>query len=402
MPATRSSRYVRLSVAALLIGLFFSGRPLSAQDTPSRTEERLEELRTQIQSLEQERSQTLQQEEATLQRLEETTREIKVRQALIGTYRRRIQELEHRRDSLQRSMNELEQQRRRLKKEYQERVVHAYKYGRLHDLALILSAESINQMFIRIKYLRQFAQQRIDRREALVATNRKLRQQQQGLKETLAENRRLLEESRAERRKLVGLKEERQQLVRRLRQQKSTIEEELSEKRAAAERLAEELKELMASEERRRREAGATAEEEARALTGSFMDNKGGLPWPVSGVVTEEYGTRVNEVHGTKTMSPGITIQTSPGEAVNAVFRGTVARVTIMPGYGSCAIVRHGEYMSVYCNLSSLYVRENDQVRAGQRIAHAGTPSEPLGAALFFGLFTGDGHTNPQPWLQPR
>ena len=158
----------------------------------------------------------------------------------------------------------------------------------------------------------------------------------------------------------------------------------------------------MASEERRTREAGEVAEEEARALTGSFQQNKGGLPWPVSGVVTEDYGTRVHEVHGTKTVSPGITIQTSPSDAVEAVFRGTVARVTIMPGYGSCAIIRHGQYMSVYCNLSSLYVREGDRVRAGDRIAHAGTPSEPLGAGIFFGLFTGDGHIDPEPWLRNR
>jgi septal ring factor EnvC (AmiA/AmiB activator) len=397
-----TSRKLFLLAGLFLLGVVYPGATAWAQESSNPTEQRLEDLRNQIESLEQQRSRTAEREEATLETLEETNREIRVRQALIDTYSRRIGELEARRDSLRRSMKQLERQQQRLKQEYQERVTHAYKYGRLHDLALILSAESINQVFIRIKYLRQFAQQREERREKIVATNDKLQQQQENLQETLAENRKLLENSRAERRNLVQLKQERQELVTTLRERQTSLESELAEKRAAAERLEQELENLMATEERRTREAGEVAKEEARVLTGSFQDNKGGLPWPVSGVVTEDYGTRVHEVHGTKTVSPGITIQTNPSETVEAVFRGTVARVTIMPGYGSCAIIRHGEYMSVYCNLSSLYVREGDQVRAGDRIAHAGTTDEPLGAGLFFGLFTGNGHINPQPWLQSR
>lgn len=395
-------RHTVLLITLLIGGLLYPAVPGRAQEDTRQTEQRLNDLREQIQSLEKQRSQTAEREEATLETLEETNHEIRVRQALIETYSQRIAQLEDRRDSLRRSMQQLESQQQRLRKEYQERVIHAYKYGRLHDLALILSAESINQMFIRIKYLRQFAQQREERREAILATNRKLQDQQQGLQETLTENRRLLENSRVERQKLVQLKRERQELVATLRDRQSSLENELEEKRAAARRLEQELENLMASEERRTKEAGEVAEEEAKALTGSFVENKGGLPWPVSGVVTEDYGTRIHEVHGTKTVSPGITIQTNPEETVEAVFRGTVARVTIMPGYGSCAIIRHGEYMSVYCNLSSLYVREGDRVRSGDRIAHAGTSAEPLGAGIFFGLFTGDGHIDPEPWLHAR
>ncbi len=396
------SRISTLLVGFLLAAALYPSTAAQGQDGPNQTEQRLADLREQIESLEKQRSRTAQREEATLETLEETNREIRVRQALIETYSERISQLENRRDSLRRSMDRLERQQQRLKTEYQARVTHAYKYGRLHDLALILSAESINEMFIRIKYLRQFARERDERRQAILATNRKLEKQQEGLQKTIAENRRLLKNSRAERHTLVGLKQERQELVATLRQKQSSLQSQLEEKRAAAKRLERELEDLMASEERRTREAGEIAEEEAKALTGSFQENKGGLPWPVSGVVTEDYGTRVHELHGTKTVSPGITIQTNPSDAVEAVFRGTVARVTIMPGYGSCAIIRHGQYMSVYCNLSSLYVREGDRVRAGDRIAHAGTPSEPLGSGIFFGLFTGEGHINPEPWLQAR
>lgn len=375
----------------------------SSQDVQARTQQRLDALRSQIDQLETRRNETEQKERATLKTLEETNREIKVRQALINTYEQRIAQLRDRRDSLRRSMNALEEHLERLMAEYQKRIRHAYKYGRLHDVALVLSAESINQMLIRIKYLRRFALERQRKREAIEATRSELAEQQEGLESTISENQQLLAESRQERKELVALRRQRRDLIEELRARQSEIEDELAQKRESVQQLEAKLEELMASEQRRREEAGEEARAEARALTGSFQQNKGQLPWPVQdGVVTETYGTHVHEVYGTKTVSPGMTIKTEPKSLVRAVFSGTVARVFVMPGYGSCATLRHGSYMTVYCNLSSLYVREGDEVTSGDRIAHAGDETQPLGAAVFFGLFTGNGHVNPRPWLRPQ
>lgn len=385
-------------VALLVLPGTASGQESAGEQ--ARTQQRLEALRNQIEQLEARRSETARREQATLETLEETNREIKVRQALIDTYSQRIAQLRARSDSLRRSMADLETQLEELRSEYRERVRHAYKYGRLHDLALVLSAESINQMLIRLQYLRRFAIERERKRREIEETRAELEDQQEDLQATIAENQELLKESRSERRQLVDLRQKRRSLIEELRARQSELEQELTQTRQDARQLEQKLEELMASEERRREEAGAEARAEADALTGSFRENKGQLPWPVrDGVVTETYGTQVHEVYGTKTVSPGMTIQTEPESPVHAVFSGTVSRVFVMAGYGSCATIRHGDYMSVYCNLSSLYVREGDEVTSGDRIAHAGDEEQPLGNAVFFGLFTGDGHINPRPWL---
>lgn len=403
LPSPERSSSGLWPAAVILVGLLALPGTSSGQEATgeqARTQQRLQALRNQIDQLEERRNETARREQATLETLEETNREIKIRQALIDTYSQRIEQLRARSDSLRRSMTNLENQLEELRSEYRERVRHAYMYGRLHDLALVLSAESINQMFIRLQYLRRFALERERKRREIEETRAELEEQQEGLEATIAENQELLKESRSERRQLVDLRQKRRSLIDELRARRSELEQELTQTRRDARQLEQKLEALMASEERRREEAGAEARAEAEALTGSFRENKGQLPWPVQdGVVTETYGTHVHEVYGTKTVSPGMTIQTEPESPVHAVFSGTVSRVFVMAGYGSCATIRHGDFMSVYCNLSSLYVREEDEVTSGDRIAHAGNDDQPLGNAVFFGLFTGNGHTDPRPWL---
>ena len=148
--------------------------------------------------------------------------------------------------------------------------------------------------------------------------------------------------------------------------------------------------------------AAEAAASEFVELTGSFRENKGRLPWPTSGVVTGTFGTRTHPVYGTKTRSIGIEISTSPMAPVRAVFDGRVERIFAMPGYGTCVMVSHGDYATIYANLSSVNVQQNQRVRAGEGIARTGTSDDPLGAGLFFGLFAESQAVDPAAWLQRR
>lgn len=396
-------RIGRLSVWVLLLGLSVHGIA-RAQSDRAATERRLEQLKEQIQQDQERLSETAEAEEATRQRLENLRREIALRQELTTTYQRRLKELRAERDSLRSSLQNLDRRLNTLKTQYQRRAQHAYKYGRLNDIALILAANSINQMLIRVQYLHRFAEQRREKLTSIRQTTADLQSRREDLQASQARTEELLDEAQAERENLRQLQEQRRTVIAELRAERETLKEEIDRKQSAAQELESRIREMIASSESENAPAGRTPAERAayEELSASFVENRGKLPWPADGVVTEPYGDRVDPVYGTTTRHPGILIATNPGASVRVVFNGEVAAIDFVPGYGQYLVVRHGDYLSVYSNFSELYVTEGQSLEAGQLLGRAGTNEEPRGAGVFFAVFdktTGEA-INPRRWLR--
>ncbi len=134
----------------------------------------------------------------------------------------------------------------------------------------------------------------------------------------------------------------------------------------------------------------------------SFSSQKGKLAWPSEGTVAEPYGEVINPVYGTKSMNPGILIATTEAAGVQSVFEGKVTAIYPIPEFGQVITISHGEFTTVYGNLSSLFVSEGMYVSAGQLIGAAGTKDEPRGEAVFFALFEDNVELNPEVWLAKR
>lgn len=390
-----------------LVGILLAVRPAAAQQEPDRaaTEERLRELQRQIDEDQKRLSQTTEAERATMETLQNLDRQIALRTELIKNYRRRVMEINRESDSLRSSMAALEDDLDRLRAQYRRHAVHAYMYGRMHDLALILSAKSINQMLIRVNYLRRFAQRRREQLNTIAATGAALQERRAELEGMQARNQQLLVDAQREQRRLEQDKQQRRQVIAGLRNQRINIEKELDQRRAALRQLSARLEEIAESAPTRRRVREASDPANASALvelSGSFLQNRGRLPWPADGVVREPFGDVVNPVYGTTTPNPGILIDTPASAAVHAVFDGQVVEVSILPDFGTYVAVEHGDYQTIYSNFSATYVSEGDYVRAGQVIGRAGTDAEPRGRAVFFGLFADKRFVDPQPWLMPR
>jgi len=137
-------------------------------------------------------------------------------------------------------------------------------------------------------------------------------------------------------------------------------------------------------------------------LGASFAENRGRLPWPADGTVTAMFGPRTESTYGTRTFSPGMDVATAPGAEVRAVFGGTVTRVGAMAAYGTYVMVAHGDFTTVYGNLSATSVASGDPVATGQAVGRAGTDEQARGPALFFAVFEGDEPVDPLGWLAPR
>ena len=377
----------------------------TANETRAATEDRLSQLKAQIEEDQRRLTATTEAERGTMEMLQDLDRQIALREELILNYRKRVRQISYESDSLRSTLNQLEEDLNRLKQQYQTRAEHAYKYGRMHDLALILSARSINQMLIRVRYLHRFASKRRARLSAILDAGEEVRTRRVKLDEMLDRNEQLLREAEQEQRNLERLTRSRRQLIAELRQQRSTIEQSLEQSQAAARELENRIRELTRAASTRRRIAEAAnprAAAEFIEMTGSFQQNRGKLPWPTSGVVREPFGDITNPVYGTKTPNPGILIDTPASAEVRSIFDGQVIDVSILPEYGTYVVIEHGEYKSVYSNFSLTYIAEGDRVKAGQIIGRAGTDAEPKGKAVFFALFKDGAPIDPVPWLQGR
>lgn len=137
------------------------------------------------------------------------------------------------------------------------------------------------------------------------------------------------------------------------------------------------------------------------ALSGSFASNKGRLPMPITGsyAITAHYGQyNVQGLSGVQLDNKGINITGHPGAQARAVFKGEVTAVFSFGGTYN-VIVRHGSYMSVYCNLRSASVRNGQQVSAGQTLG-AVAPDASGNCTLHFQLRRETAKLNPEAWLR--
>lgn len=372
------------------------------------TGERLDNLKQQIDRSQTRLKKMAEAEKTTQEKLNRLEREIALRKELVDTYQQRLGQLKQERQSLRDTLDQLKGQLDQLRREYQARALHAYKYNRIPDLALILASRSINQMLVRIRYLQRFVQQRQRQRSDVEQAATQVRRSRKRLKEKQAETRTLLAEARTERENLRALKADREEVINQLRDRRSELKKEIEQKQSQARQLQEQIREI-AAKMKQSEEQTTDAEQTQQAavsanLSSSFEQNKGKLPWPAKGAITEGFGDQVDPVHGTTTFHPGILIATKPEEQVQSVFKGTVSGIDFVPGYGTYLVVRHGDYLSVYSNFSTLYVSQGDAVSPGQVLGLAGTEEEPRGAGVFFAVFDRSQNTSVDPtaWLSAR
>ena len=190
---------------------------------------------------------------------------------------------------------------------------------------------------------------------------------------------------------------------------KKSAEEKARAERAAREaekaRLAAERKAVAEAKVREREVAEAkkaTKTEYAvssvdRQLTGNFESNRGRFPMPVVGSyrIVHRFGTNtVTDVKGHVTLDKkGIDIKGQPGAAVRCIFDGEVSAVFSYSGT-TVVIVRHGSYLSVYCDLASVNVSRGQRVSANQTLGRLGSDG-----MMQFQLRKGNSKLNPESWL---
>jgi len=141
---------------------------------------------------------------------------------------------------------------------------------------------------------------------------------------------------------------------------------------------------------------------EETLLSGNFERNQGRLPWPTSnGFISGHFGIQQHPIlkHVT-TNNKGVYIQTPAGSSARAVFEGVVTQLFSVPGSNNGVIIQHGNYRTVYANLTQIFVREGDHVSAKQAIGKIYTDDDSDNKTeLYFQVYNGRNVQNPESWI---
>ena len=374
-----------------------------------------------------------------LNTLSSLTSQITQRKTYIQTINDDVTKLNREINALDRQLKALQKDLAEKKKKYEASVQYLYRNRNIQErLLFILSADNLSQTYRRIRYARQYATYQRLQGEEILKKQEQVKAKQAELKKTRAAKEKLLKEREAERAKLEKEEKEKKAILSNLQKKQKGLQDEISKKRREANQLNARIDKLIADEiEKARKQAAAEAKKQAaadkkagkpttpssgsattkkaapvdaftmskadRELSGSFVSNKGKLPMPVTGsyMITSKYGQyAVEGLRNVKLDNKGIDIQAKPGAKARAIFDGKVAAVFQLNGLFN-VLIRHGSYISVYCNLSSASVKAGDTVKTRQSIGTVfSNKADNNRTVLHFQLRKEKDKLNPEPWLE--
>jgi len=367
-----------------------------------------EEIRVTNQLLEEARQTT----ETNVNELVVLNNQIERRRELLSTIQNEIRYINRSIDNLSGSVEQLEEELEELKDSYARMIRHAARNQDAYQrLMFIFSSSNFNQAYLRMRYLQQYARHRRQQAEKIQETREEIARQIAELEEERERQQNLLARQREEVSELAREQARQEQTVSSLQQQEDKLRQQLDEQEQQARELEEAIRRVIA-EERRRAQEVAEAEgrdttdmfamtPEEQLLSDNFASNKGRLPWPLErGVITSSFGEQSHPVlPGIRISNNGIDISTSEGAHARAIFDGTVSRVIAVPGGVYAVIIRHGEYLSVYSNLSEVFVANGESVSAREDLGVVGTNRQEGRTALHLEIWKGNEKQNPTSWI---
>ncbi|MNE66798.1 AmiB activator [compost metagenome] len=128
------------------------------------------------------------------------------------------------------------------------------------------------------------------------------------------------------------------------------------------------------------------------------------MPWPVEkGFISLGYGDQPHPLHPSITVhNSGVEITTEDGASARAVFAGEVSKVIVLSPVNKAVVIQHGDYFTVYQNLSSVSVSQGDKVTTKQTIGRVRTSGDTGKTIIKFLILQNTSNNNPEGWLQSR
>lgn len=316
------------------------------------------------------------------------------RKRLVDIYKKEIEISNLRINKLNFQLDSLDKVILTIKDDYSKIIyqMHLNKLGR-NDLTYILSSSSFNESYRRFIFLSQYNDYRKKQAAILVknvadydSIKSKIEERKIGVKQLL--NSITNESSNIQSEMLI-----RQAKVSELSSKESQLVKENQAAQKSAKMLEDKIVALIAEE--------AEKKSNKSLFSSNISKSKGKLPWPSSShLVINEFGEHEHPVlKNLKVRNNGIDIDMQDNPSVLSVFSGVVSRIIAIPGYNATVIVRHGSVLTVYTNLSDVYVKKDDKVKQGTKLGSIYRGDGVNKNILHFELWNEDLKQNPLTWL---
>jgi septal ring factor EnvC (AmiA/AmiB activator) len=389
-------------------------------------------------------SQTKANKKSSIGALVNISMKLEKRQDLINVILAEIKELNKEIINNEKEEAQLKKSLEKLKTEYARMIVFAQRNQDAYStLMFIFAAENFTQAYARLKYMQQYSEFRKKQANEIISTQSQLIAKINELKAHRDEKNNLLGNEEREKKTLNKEKAQKEEILTELQQKEKGLKSELQKRKQAAIQLQLAIKNLIEEEIRRKAEEASRAElaklvaakknkedkmgsgnkkdngtsvskspktetpsvpvltEEAEALSEDFSNNRGKLPWPVAkGVICEMYGEHEHPaIKGFMMFNNGLEICVNKDAQARAVFDGEVTSIAVAPTGGKLIIIRHGEYLSVYCNLDEVLVRTGQKVTLKQAIGTVRYNEDEDKTAINLQIWKGQKTMDPSGWL---
>ena len=372
------------------------------------------------------------------------------RQDLINTINAEIIEINRDIKESEKQTEQLKANLEKLKGDYARMIIFAQRNQDAYSkIMFVFAAENFNQAYARLKYMQQYSEFRKKQASEIISTQTQLLAKLKELKEQRHEKNVLLGNEEEEKINLSSEKQEQEQVLTELQKKEKELKVQLDKKKQDAVELQLAIKKLIEAEKKRKLEESAKAEaaekakeekenktkvvkekttkekekvivddvkpekekkenlfmpaltEETEALGTDFSNNRGKLPWPVGkGVICETYGEHEHPaIKGFMMFNNGVEICATKGTQARAVFEGEVTGIAVSPTGGKLVIIRHGEYLSVYSNITDVTVKTGQKVTLKQIIGTVAHDEEEGKTSMNLQIWKGQKTMDPSGWL---
>lgn len=374
---------------------------------------------------------------------------IRLKEILINTTEKQTKLLANDMYVNQVKINKLNKELMILKEDYAKMILKSYKSRSEQSRAMfILSSENFLQAYKRAQYLKQYTNFRKAQGEEIFSKSTQLIDYNKKLNVQKVAKQKLIVENEKEKKGLVKEKEEQEKLVNSIKKDKNRIVSDIRKKQRESKTIDKQIDRLIreaiaeanrkAAIERAKAKALALANSaksttkgdtkeavreaakeaakesvsssrieltpESKIIADNFRANRGNLPWPVEkGFISLGYGDQAHPIYNTLVIhNSGVEITTSEGASARAVFGGEVASVMVLSPVNKAVMIQHGDYFTIYQNLSSVSVSKGDQISIKQTIGRVRTNGDTGKTVIKFLLLQNTTYTDPKGWLSNK
>jgi len=344
--------------------------------------------------------QTKKDESATLNKLQLIGQNIKNQKKLIRTLDNEIVALNNEMQQLGLTRDSLQSVLEIYKNDYA-RMVRQSHFAQLQQspLLFLLSSESWQQLARRIRYLREFAHYREEQVRRIEHTQAEIDTQNDLLKANKNDKMTALSTRKREQETLQRDEKKQKNMLNQLKSKEKDLSKKLQQQQKKVAELNKKIDDIIRKQTDK--DSKTTLTKEQQLIAGGFEANKGRLPWPIEkGMISGHYGKQQHPVYSQVTIdNKGIYLQTVAGAKARAVYKGEVTSC-FMVANTYAVIIQHGNYRTVYSNLSKLNVKQGDNVETKQAIGTIFTdPEQDQKTELYFQIYKDKTILNPELWI---